>query len=71
MEIVRLHLSDAVMIGDAAYTSRIYEDPDGTDLSKWDGQAADPDSWLSSLRRVHDLRPGAVHFCHDTRVVHG
>jgi N-acyl homoserine lactone hydrolase len=61
---------DAIMIGDAAYTSQIYQDPGAADLKKWDGQAADHASWLKSLHRVHELKPNAVHFCHDTRVVH-
>ena len=61
---------EAVMIGDAAYTSRIYQDADHADLSKWRGQAADHDSWLKSLHRVRDMKPHAVHFCHDTSVLH-
>jgi len=61
---------EAVMIGDAAYTSRIYQDADKADLSKWRGQAADHDSWLQSLHRVRDMKPHAVHFCHDTSVLH-
>ena len=61
---------EAVMIGDAAYTTRIYEDADKADLGKWRGQAADRDSWLKSLHRVRDMKPRAVHFCHDTRILH-
>ena len=60
----------AVMIGDAAYTSRIFQDADHADLSKWRGQAADHDSGLKSLHRVRDMKPHAVHFCHDTSVLH-
>ena len=60
----------AVMIGDAAYTTEIYSDVEGADLSEWPGQAADPDAWVSSLKKVHAMHPHAVHFCHDTRVLH-
>ena len=60
---------DALMIGDAAYTSDIYEAGDAADLSKWRGQYADRSSWSGSLHRLHDMKPAAVHFCHDTRVV--
>ncbi|HEX9099084.1 MAG TPA: N-acyl homoserine lactonase family protein [Candidatus Dormibacteraeota bacterium] len=59
----------AVMIGDAAYTSDIYRAGEDADLTDWRGQYADRDAWTSSLRRLHDLHPQAVHFCHDTRVV--
>jgi len=60
---------DAVMIGDAAYTADIYRDVETADLSHWRGQAADREAWTSSLHRLHDMHPHAVHFCHDTRVV--
>jgi len=59
----------AVMIGDAAYTSEIYKARGAADLSHWPGQHADRDAWTRSLDRLHGLRPHAVHFCHDTRVV--
>ncbi|HEY4887749.1 MAG TPA: N-acyl homoserine lactonase family protein [Candidatus Dormibacteraeota bacterium] len=59
----------AVMIGDAAYTSDIYREADHADLSMWRGQYADRDAWSGSLRKLHDMHPQAVHFCHDTRVV--
>jgi hypothetical protein len=58
------------MIGDAAYTSDIYREAENADLSKWPGQHADRDDWTRSLRRVQEMHPHAVHFCHDTRVVH-
>ena len=58
----------AVMIGDAAYTVDIYEAGDDADLSKWPGQHADRGSWSESLRRLREMRPHEVHFCHDTRV---
>jgi N-acyl homoserine lactone hydrolase len=60
---------DALMIGDAAYTSQIYEDADSADLKEWRGQFADRESWSGSLRRLREMHPGAVHFCHDTRVL--
>jgi N-acyl homoserine lactone hydrolase len=62
---------EAVMIGDAAYTSKIYEAGDEADLAKWSGQYQDRESWSGSLRRLREMHPAAVHFCHDTRVVHG
>ncbi|HEY5034063.1 MAG TPA: N-acyl homoserine lactonase family protein [Candidatus Dormibacteraeota bacterium] len=59
----------AVMIGDAAYTSEIFEDRDNADLTNWHGQYDDRDAWSESLGRLHDVQAHAVHFCHDTRVV--
>jgi N-acyl homoserine lactone hydrolase len=59
-----------VMIGDAAYTTELYADPDREAEALPRGQAADHGAWSRSLRLVHSLRPGAVHFCHDTRVLH-
>jgi N-acyl homoserine lactone hydrolase len=59
----------AVMIGDAAYTADIYHHADKADLSAWPGQHANRRDWTKSLKKVHELRPHAVHFCHDTRVV--
>jgi hypothetical protein len=59
----------AIMIGDAAYTSDIYREGESADLSRWRGQYADRQAWVASLDRLHDMRPQAVHFCHDTRVV--
>jgi N-acyl homoserine lactone hydrolase len=61
---------DALMIGDAAYTSEIYRDRDEADLTMWRGQYADHDAWSQSLDRLHGIHPHAVHFCHDIRVVH-
>ncbi len=60
---------DHVMIGDAAYTATLYADPERERLPP--GQASDRDAWRRSLRQIHELRPAAVHFCHDTAVVHG
>jgi N-acyl homoserine lactone hydrolase len=59
----------AVMIGDAAYTADIYREADKADLSKWPGQHADRSDWTRSPKKLHGLHPGAVHFCHDTRIV--
>jgi N-acyl homoserine lactone hydrolase len=61
----------AMMIGDAAYTADIYRDADKADLSSWSGQYDDRAAWSESLHKLHDMRPQAVHFCHDTRVMHG
>jgi N-acyl homoserine lactone hydrolase len=60
---------DALMIGDAAYTSGIYREGDQADLRKWRGQFADREAWSASLHRLRDMRPHIVHFCHDTEVV--
>jgi N-acyl homoserine lactone hydrolase len=59
----------AVMIGDAAYTADIYRDADKADLSEWRGQHSNRRQWTRSLKKLHDLQPHAIHFCHDTRVV--
>jgi len=59
----------AVMIGDAAYTSDIYREVENADLTRWRGQHSDREAWADSLHRLHGMHPGAVHFCHDTRVV--
>ena len=59
----------AVLVGDAAYTADIYEQADDADLSTWPGQHADRSAWSGSLKRLHAMRPHAVHFCHDTRVL--
>jgi N-acyl homoserine lactone hydrolase len=61
---------EAVMIGDAAYTSEIYRAADKADLSRWPGQHSNRRAWSSSLRKLHAIHPHAIHFCHDTRVVH-
>ena len=66
--IVESDEGDAVMIGDAAYTARIYEEGDQADLRPWTGQYSDRESWSRSLRALHDMHPHTVHFCHDTRV---
>ena len=57
----------AVMIGDAAYTVRIYEQADDADLRAWSGQYSDREAWSQSLRRLREMQPNTIHFCHDTR----
>ena len=57
-----------LLIGDAAYTPRVYEDP-GTDKLP-SGQASDLPAWRDSLRRIQALSPDRVHFCHHTDVIH-
>jgi N-acyl homoserine lactone hydrolase len=52
-----------VLLGDAAYTSRVFLEPDPDRLL--DGQAADVDSWLGSLQRLKSLGARRVHYCHD------
>lgn len=60
---------DALVIGDAAYTSDIYREGEQADLRRWRGQFADRQAWSASLQRLREMRPHAVHFCHDTEVV--
>ena len=60
---------EELLVGDAAYTPRLYSDPDLEELPH--GQAADRTAWSASLRRLHAARPRHVHFCHHTRVLHG
>jgi N-acyl homoserine lactone hydrolase len=57
-----------LLIGDAAYTMRQYDNPAGDDLPP--GQAADLASWQDSLRRIHAMGSDRVHFCHDTGIAH-
>jgi hypothetical protein len=58
------------MIGDAAYTADIYRDVEKADLSGWGGgQHSDREAWTTSLKKLHEMRPHSVHFCHDTQVV--
>jgi glyoxylase-like metal-dependent hydrolase (beta-lactamase superfamily II) len=57
-----------VMIGDAAYTPRLYLGAPDEDLP--DGQASDPAAWKRSLQRIRSTGAGRVHFCHHTDVVH-
>jgi N-acyl homoserine lactone hydrolase len=57
-----------VLIGDAAYTPRMYGLRAGDRLPP--GQAADPVAWRQSVQRVKDTGPARVHFCHHTDVIH-
>ncbi len=60
-----------LLIGDAAYTPRIYADPDLPDGDRLPpGQASDVPAWRDTVRRIHSLRPAHVHFCHHTDIVH-
>ena len=61
---------EQLFIGDAAYTRDIFESFEDLVVEKVVGQADDAVAWRDSLRRVRDRNPEAVHFCHDTRVVH-
>ena len=58
-----------VMIGDAAYTSKVFADP--AVGPKIPGQVADARSWNASLQRVRHLHPARVHFCHDVAITDG
>ena len=57
-----------VLIGDAAYTPRLYAEPSRDKLP--DGQASDVPAWRGSLHRIQSLHPQRVHFCHHTDIVH-
>jgi N-acyl homoserine lactone hydrolase len=57
-----------LLIGDAAYTPRVYADPASDRLPP--GQASDVPTWRNSLRRIQALDPDRVHFCHHTDVIH-
>jgi N-acyl homoserine lactone hydrolase len=57
-----------VLIGDAAYTPRVYADPARDRLPS--GQASDLPTWRDLLRRIQSLDPDRVHFCHHTDVLH-
>src|SRR5580693_673547 len=57
-----------LLIGDAAYTPRVYADLATDKLPS--GQASDLLAWRDSLRRIQALDPDRVHFCHHTDVIH-
>ncbi len=61
---------EEVLIGDAAYTPAIYQEPDADPDHLPRGQASDAGSWKASLERIRDSHPSHVHFCHHTRVLH-
>jgi N-acyl homoserine lactone hydrolase len=57
-----------LLIGDAAYTPRLYADPATDKLPA--GQASDVPAWRGSLNRIRSLHPQRVHFCHHTDIAH-
>ena len=57
-----------VLIGDAAYTPRLYLSPPDANLPP--GQASDPVAWRDSLGRIRSTGAAQVHFCHHTDVIH-
>ena len=57
-----------LLIGDAAYTPRVYAEPASDRLPS--GQASDLPTWRDSLRRIQSLGPDWVHFCHHTHFIH-
>ena len=59
-----------LLIGDAAYTPRLYADADVAGEQLPPGQASDVPAWRDTVRRIHSLRPDRVHFCHHTDIVH-
>jgi len=67
--IVSTGARSAVMIGDAAYTARIYSEAERADLATWPGQHSNRRAWIRSLKQLHGIHPDSVHFCHDTHVV--
>lgn len=55
-----------VFVGDAAFTHRVWDDPDlGPSLP---GQTEDVAAWRRSFDALHALAPARVHFCHDASV---
>ncbi len=52
-----------LFIGDAAYTRAVWERADIARLP--DGQAADVDTWSTTLTTLKALAPVQIHFCHD------
>jgi N-acyl homoserine lactone hydrolase len=52
-----------LFIGDAAYTRAVWDSADASRLP--DGQAADMDTWHTTLTTLKALAPVQVHFCHD------
>jgi N-acyl homoserine lactone hydrolase len=57
-----------LLIGDAAYTPRVYAGLPDDKLPR--GQAEDLPAWRGSLARIRSLAPDRVHFCHHTDVIH-
>jgi N-acyl homoserine lactone hydrolase len=52
-----------LFIGDAAYTRVVWEHAGARRLP--DGQAADLETWRSTLTGLKALAPARIHFCHD------
>ena len=52
-----------LFIGDAAYTRIVWEHAGARRLP--DGQAADLETWRSTLAGLKELDPARIHFCHD------
>jgi N-acyl homoserine lactone hydrolase len=59
---------DDLLIGDAAYTPRLYSWPADRELPP--GQADDREAWEASCRRIRATGADRVHFCHHTDVIH-
>jgi N-acyl homoserine lactone hydrolase len=57
-----------LLIGDAAYTPKIFGGPEGQKLPP--GQADDRDAWEVSIGRIRSTSAARVHFCHHTDVIH-
>jgi N-acyl homoserine lactone hydrolase len=57
-----------LMIGDAAYTPRMFAGPADQDLPP--GQASDVAAWRDSLGRIRSTGAARVHFCHHTAIAH-
>ena len=57
-----------LLIGDAAYTPKLYGGPQGQKLPP--GQADDRDAWEASIGRIRSSGAARVHFCHHTDVIH-
>jgi N-acyl homoserine lactone hydrolase len=62
--VVDLPVGPEVLIGDAAYTRRIWQEPDQIELP--DGQAEDRPAWRRSIDCIGRLGPTRIHFCHDS-----
>ena len=59
---------DDLLIGDAAYTPRLYSWPADRELPP--GQADDREAWEASVGRIRATGADRVHFCHHTEVIH-
>jgi N-acyl homoserine lactone hydrolase len=57
-----------LLIGDAAYSPKLYQGPPDEDLLP--GQASDVAAWRDSLQRIKSTGAERVHFCHNTDIVH-